>query len=106
MVATPFQIVIGSIFLLLVVFYLVRKLVNYIKGVSANKKTKGELGREFIVGGMTCGNCAAGLEATFRNQELVDNAKIEFDKSKLTIWGSISDEKIKSVIEQNGYKVV
>lgn len=105
MIATPLQIVVGSIFLLFVLYYLVRRIVNYIKEKKAKKMTEGKAGRVYYVDGMTCGGCAAGLETAMRDQELVDNAEIVFEESKLTIWGSISDDDIKKVVESHGYKL-
>ncbi len=103
MTSSPLQIAVASFFLVLVVYYAVKRLINLFGKIRAKKAAEDKEFATYIVEGMDCKNCASGLEAAFRGEEGVASAEIDFDNKKLTIWGQINKEEVKKMVEAHGY---
>ena len=105
MAYSPVQIVVAAVFLMLVLFYAVRKLVRYSQKIKAKKSASDETYKTYAVDGMDCKNCAAGLEASIREEDGVLNAEIDFDSKELKIWGKVSEEKLEQMVKAHGYSL-
>ncbi len=105
MTATPFQIGVAVIFLTLIAFFLVRKLIDFIKKIKAQKLVAKEVAKTYSVEGMTCGNCAAGLEAALRRDDKVTNAEVNLEEKLVKIWGEIDATEVKKIVEAQGYSL-
>lgn len=61
------------------------------------------------VDGMVCAFCATGIEKTFKKQPEVASVKVDLEKKQVVITTksgqTLSDEKIKEVVEYSGYKM-
>lgn len=61
------------------------------------------------VKGMVCGFCAQGIEKKFRAQASVDQIDVNLSQKIVTLklkdGQSLSDDTIKSVLTESGYKV-
>ena len=61
------------------------------------------------VNGMVCAFCAAGIEASFKDEATVKTVKVDMDKSLVTLTSeepaAISDAAITAVITDAGYTV-
>lgn len=73
-----------------------------------NKKLKHVIGQKtVIIEGMTCGHCKSRVEKTIND---IDGAaaKVNLKKKKavISLEAEISDEQIRSAIENAGYKVI
>jgi copper chaperone CopZ len=62
------------------------------------------------VSGMVCGFCASKLEKTFKEQDSVEEVHIDLDKKNIHLIfkdsKNISDDQIKKIITDAGFKVV
>jgi len=62
--------------------------------------------KTFKIDGMSCGHCVMAVEKELNKLEIekqkivIGSAKLSFDAEK------VSEEKIKAVIEEAGYKVI
>ncbi len=100
------QIIIGSVFLLLVLYYAALKMKNFVKAKKAKSNAKNIDAAEYTIEGMTCKSCAVELETSFRDEDNVIDAKVDFSSSQLTIWGTIKHDEIQKIVEEHGYKLV
>lgn len=61
------------------------------------------------VNGMVCAFCAAGIEASFKDEAAVKTVKVDMDKNLVTLTSekpaAISDATITSVVTDAGYSV-
>lgn len=66
-------------------------------------------GLEIKVKGMVCSFCTTGIEKKFKEQSEVENVVVDMDKSLVTVAlksdQSLSDDKIKELIESAGFNV-
>ena len=61
---------------------------------------------EFKIEGMSCNHCVMGVESELREAGF-ENFKVEIGSANVKYDGSAKDEiKIKTVIEEAGYKVI
>ena len=61
------------------------------------------------VNGMVCAFCAAGIEASFKDEAVVKTVKVDMDKNLVTLTSekpnAISDATITAVVADAGYTV-
>ena len=57
------------------------------------------------VQGMTCGGCSSRLERLLQNEEGVQSVVVDLDAARATVAGNVSEERVRTVIEQAGFTV-
>lgn len=60
-------------------------------------------GREFIVGGMTCGSCAAKVTAAVREVPGVTGVEVDLATGRLTVAGTATGADITAAVTGAGY---
>ncbi len=75
--------------------------------IKINKKEK-KMKKVLKIGGMMCGHCEARVKKLLENLPQVDDAVVSYKKGTavLTLNDSVSDDVIKKIIEDDGYKFV
>lgn len=62
--------------------------------------------KTFKIDGMSCGHCVMAVEKGLNKLE-IKNIKVEIGSAKVSFdAGKVSEENIKNVIEEAGYKVI
>lgn len=102
---TPLQIAIAVIFLALVLYYAIKRLVNFTGKLRAKRAVVDNNNTTYIVEGMDCSGCANGLENSLREEVDVVNAEVSFEDKQLKVWGSIKKERVKEIVEAHGYLI-
>lgn len=63
----------------------------------------------FVVKGMVCSFCAQGIEKKFNTNASIEKVKIDLEKKQITLTlkdgKKLSDEEIKKIVSDAGYKV-
>ena len=62
--------------------------------------------KELRVEGLSCANCAAGLEKEIKKLPHGENAKVQFNSSKLVVDEQIDMEKVRKILDSDGAKIV
>ena len=71
------------------------------------KERKINMERVMIIEGMTCGHCTAHVAKALNSIEGVEAVvDLETKKATLNITKDVSDDTLKGVVEEEGYKVV
>ncbi|MCK5129739.1 MAG: permease [Clostridiales bacterium] len=99
------QIGIACIFLAIVLYYLIKKSIDFIRKMKARRIEIINPAQTFRVEGMDCGGCASGLESALRQESDVDNAEVNFEEKQLKVWGNIDSDEVKKIIKAQGYSI-
>ena len=57
----------------------------------------------YAIEGMTCNHCVANVDKNLKALEGVDNVTVDLQKGEAVVDGNVSENKIKSIIEEIGY---
>lgn len=99
-----FKIIVAIIFALLLLYSLGGNIMNKIRAKKANKNTTSEA-KTYNVYGMTCGGCSSRLQGLFLKNENVDNAIVDHENQTAVIYGSISEDEVKTIVENAGFSM-
>ncbi len=58
------------------------------------------------VEGMTCGGCSSRLEKVLRKAEGVESATVDLDAKKATVYGTITADKVRTIVENAGFEAI
>jgi len=78
--------------------------MNKIKAEKAAKKESTQ-GKTYNVYGMTCNGCSSRLQALFLKNKDIENAVVDHENNFATIYGNVSDETVKSIVEAAGFSL-
>ena len=101
---TTFQAIVAIVFAILLLYSLGGNIMNKFKAAKANKKTDSE-GKTYDIYGMTCNGCSSRLQAQFLKNESIQNAVVDHENNKATIYGDVSDETVKTIVEAAGFSM-
>ena len=81
--------------------------LNFFKAEKSNKKEKKKMTKTMKIEGMMCPHCEARVKGLLEGLNEVDGAEVSHKSGTavLTLNAEISDDALKTLIEQNGYKV-
>lgn len=84
------------------------KKINDKKNNDKQEKESKKMNKTMVIEGMMCGHCEARVKKVLEALPEVDEAVVSHEKGTavLTLNQSISDEKLKSTVEEHDYKVV
>lgn len=100
-----FKIIVAIVFALLLLFSLGGNFMNKINAKKAGKKTK-SAGKTYSVYGMTCNGCSSRLQAQFLKDENIDNAVVDHDSNTVVIYGNVTEETVKTIVDNAGFSMV
>jgi len=64
-----------------------------------------KLSRVYTITGMHCSQCSNAVKKALENLRGVESAEVDLKTGKTTVYGNYSDEKVRSVILELGYKL-
>lgn len=99
-----FKIIVAIVFALLLVYSLGGNIMNKIRAKKAEKNTTSE-GKTYNVYGMTCGGCSSRLQGLFLKHEKVENAVVDHESKTAVIFGDISEDDVKTIVENAGFSM-
>ena len=83
-----------------------QKLINDLINKNMNKEGEKMMKKVVKIEGMMCGHCEMAMKKAFENSENVVSANVSHEKGNaiLELKNEMSDEEIKSIVENAGYK--
>ena len=78
--------------------------MNKIRAKKADKNTTSD-SKTYNVYGMTCGGCSSRLQGLFLKNENVENAIVSHDDNTVEIFGSISEDDVKTIVVNAGFSL-
>ncbi len=81
--------------------------LNFFKAEKSNKKEKKKMTKTMKIEGMMCPHCSGRVKSALEALDDVAGAEVSHESGTavLTLNAEISDDALKTLIEQNGYKV-
>jgi len=101
---TTFEIIVAVVFALLLIYSLGGNLMNKFKAKKASKNVT-STGKTYNVYGMTCNGCSSRLQALLLKNENIENAVVDHENNNATIYGDVSDEVVKTIVENAGFSM-
>ena len=101
---STFKVVVAIIFALLLLYSIGGNIMNKIKANKASKNVKSE-GKKYDVYGMTCNGCSSRLQALLLKNEDIENAIVDHDANSAIIYGDVSEETVKTIVENAGFSL-
>ena len=99
-----FKLIVTVIFAALLLYSLGGIVMNKFNAKKASTQSTGE-GTTYDVYGMTCNGCSSRLQALLLKDENVENAIVDHENDKATVYGDISADKVKTIVENAGFSM-
>ncbi|MEX1377109.1 MAG: SO_0444 family Cu/Zn efflux transporter [Eubacteriales bacterium] len=99
-----FKLIVTITFAALLLYSLGGIIMNNFKAKKASKNVSSE-GTTYDVYGMTCNGCSSRLQAQLLKDENIENAVVDHENNKATVYGNASAETVKTIVENAGFSM-